>query len=44
MIGGLDIYIRNSIIYKNVEDNEYVSNHLLLHIARKKISITFAAD
>ena len=24
MIGGLDIYIRNSIIYNNVEDNEYV--------------------
>ena len=24
MIGGLDIYIRNSIIYNNVEDNEYI--------------------
>ena len=24
MIGGLDIYIRNSIIYNDVEDNEYV--------------------
>ena len=24
MIGGLDIYIRNSIIYNKVEDNEYV--------------------
>ena len=24
MIGGLDVYIRNSIIYNNVEDNEYV--------------------
>ena len=24
MIGGLDIYIRNSIIYIKVEDNEYV--------------------
>ena len=24
MIGGLDIYIRNSIIYNKVEGNEYV--------------------
>lgn len=24
MIGGLDVYIRNSIIYNNVEDNGYV--------------------
>lgn len=24
MIGGLNIYIRNSIIYNKVEDNEYV--------------------
>ena len=24
MIGGLDIYIRNSIIYNKVEDNEYI--------------------
>lgn len=24
MIGGLDIYIRNSIIYNKVEGNEYI--------------------
>ena len=24
MIGGLDIYIRNTIIYNNVEGNEYI--------------------